>query len=566
MVRTVFAGDSIESFDAEIVGVLQGGRAEGDLILAKPVSDRMKHLGVAAGMSGSPVYVDGKLVGALAYGWPFSRDAVFGVTPIGEMLPILDFPDARGADDTAGPTGVEGQGLAAPPRFGAFRWSGDEGDGAAAPVAPAPGVPRPLVIPISASGLAPQALEMLARSLAPMGLAAVRGGQAPPGARPARLEPGSAVAVDVMRGDLRLSAIGTVTYRDGDRVLIFGHPFFQAGDVRLPMSGATIATILASEESSFKMGMPGATLGAVTQDRRTGVGGRIGAVPRLLPVTVAIEGPGARTRRFRFESIEDRSLAPLLIGTACMNSLLESGGSSALQTVHWELILARHGVRPLVMHDVAVGEAPVSDFTNAVSGPLRFLFNNPFERLALDSVSVRARVEPGRELWTLRTVRTTAASVRPGGTLNAVCEIESWRGGMVKRAFSVPVPEELPDGRYLMYIGGGAEFTRYEASKLPARYRPTSLDDAWRRFGSLRTSDALYAALFARAPEVTREGIDYPELPTSALSMLVTPQNAGDSGRRGDSAVLGETRIPFEGAVRGELLVQVQVDSHAPPR
>ncbi len=132
-------------------------------------------------------------------------------------------------------------------------------------------------------------------------------------------------------------------------------------------------------------------------------------------------------------------------------------------------------------------------------------------------------------------------------------------------ALAVAVPEEVPDGRYVLWLGGGPELSRYEASRLPGRYRPTSLDDAWRRLGEMRPGDALYATLFASAPEVTREGRDYPELPVSALALLAGSQGAGDGGRRGDAARLDQRRVAFDGPVRGELLLSVQVDSKAPP-
>jgi hypothetical protein len=126
------------------------------------------------------------------------------------------------------------------------------------------------------------------------------------------------------------------------------------------------------------------------------------------------------------------------------------------------------------------------------------------------------------------------------------------------------VPEEAPDGRYTLWIGGGAELTRYEAGKLPGRYRPTSLDDAWERLSHTRPSDGLYAVLFARAPEVTSDGRDYPELPLSALALMSSAQATGDRARRGETARLDETRLPLEGMTRGELLLPIVVDSKSP--
>jgi hypothetical protein len=575
VVRTVFEGDRIEEFDAEIVGVLHGSRVDGDMILARATSERVLHTGVAAGMSGSPVYVDGKLIGALSSGWTFSRDPLFGITPIRDMLDVLDRPAEPRPGGTAGPTGAELQTQSAGVRFGEFRWDDPGTPGAPDLDEPAGGLEAPqgeampgmapLRIPLACSGLSALAFGPLGRELSALGFAVVPGGKAPAGGPSAdALVPGAAVAVDVMRGDMLLSAIGTVTYRDGNRVLIFGHPFFQSGEVKLPLSTASITTVVASTMSSFKLGVTGREAGVVTQDRRAAVAGVIGGVPRLLPVSVTVRGTAPGLQRFHFESVEDRALAPQLIAIAAVNSLLESGGTGANQTVRWTLDLYRRGSAPLSLEDTAAGDAPVGDLTAAVGGPLRFLFNNPFERLALDSIRVAIEVQPGREQWTLRGARVLDAAVRPGGQVRVRCELERWHGERETRDLVLTMPEEVPEGRYLLWLGGAPELSRYEATRLPWRYRPTSLDDAWRRLGDLRSGDALYGAMFARAPEVTSDGRDYPELPVSALALLAGGQGAGDAARRGDVARLDERRLPLGGMVRGELQLQVSVDPEAP--
>ncbi len=564
VVRTVFEGSRIEEFEAEIVGVMKGGRAEGDMILARATSERVVRSGVAQGMSGSPVYVDGRLIGALSSGWSFSREPLFGVTPIGEMLAVLELPARADTVGTAGPAGAARRPGGV--RFGEFRWEGGDGpeEDAIPPGAAAAGASR-LAVPLLCGGLHPAAREEALRLFAPLGLAVTPGGRADDGGPPAdSLRPGAAVAVDVLTGDVQMSAIGTLTWRDGDRVLLFGHPLFQSGDVRLPLSTARITTIVASELTSFKLGVRGRPAGTLTQDRRAAMSGRLGPAPRLLPVTVEVAGVGSAPRRFRFESIEDRLLAPQLVGIAAVNSLLESGGGGAGQTLRWTLRLARRGAEPLTLSDVVAGDAPAGEVLGAVAAPLRFLFNNPFDPLRLDSVAVAIEAAPGRESWTLRSARLLDAAVRPGGTVRVECEVERWHGGRTTVPVAIRVPEEAPDGRYVLWLGGGPELSRYEATRLPGRYRPTSLEDAWRRLAAARPGDALYATLFAAAPEVTRDGRDYPELPVSALALMAGGQGAGDGGRRGDAARLDERRIAFAAPLRGELLLSVQVDGRAP--
>ncbi len=567
VVRTVFAGQQIEAFDAEIVGVLKSGKVAGDLILARATSDRVVHTGIAQGMSGSPVYVDGKLVGALSSGWSFSREPLFGVTPIGEMLRVLD-QASRGDEGagTAGPTGLEPP-PAATSSFRNLSW----GD---APTRGAPSLttsdlehsaPVALPIPVSCVGLDPAVLPWARQLFEPLGLTAVPGGRSGAAGRTdPDLEPGSAVAIDLLRGDLQMAAIGTVTWREGDRVLIFGHPLFQSGAVKLPMSSAEITTVVASDLLSFKLGSSGTPVGVATQDRRAAVAGRMGTTPRLMPLAVHLAegaGPGSS---YHFESIEDRALAPQIVALAALNSLMESGGTGAGQTVRWSLTLHRHGAAPLLLHDLATGANLTADLVSGITQPLTFLYNNPYSPLTLDSVGVELAVAPGQETWTLRRVELMKAAVRPGGMLGVRCEIERWRGERRTLELSLRVPEEAPGGRYVLWVGGGNELDRFEAVRLPGRFRPASLDEAWRRIASLRRADLLYATLLARAPEVTRQGRDYPELPTSALALLSSGLSAEDVSRSGNEALLDEQHQAVRGHVSGEVQLEVTVDPDAP--
>ncbi len=571
VVRTVFAGDSVESFEAEIVGVMPGGRAEGDLILARALGERVERTGIAQGMSGSPVYVDGKLIGALSSGWAFSKEPLFGITPIAEMLAVLDQPEGRPTGESPGPVGVD-PAAASRARFREFNWSDADSAGALPMSARASSHPW-LALPLAVSGANPAAMTSIREMFEPQGFAVVPGGRdrapARPGAPPitsasdATLAPGDAVAVDVLRGDLNFSAIGTVTWRDGDRVLIFGHPFFQSGEVRLPLSTARITTIMGSVNTSFKLGVSGTPVGTATQDRRAAVGGRLGVSPKLLPIRVTVRGASPRLQHFAFESIDDRSLVPQLLSTTVLNSMLESGGTGVMQTIRWSLAVWAGG-RRLEVSDIAAGESPLNDVAATLGAPVRFLIGNPYRRFRPDSIVVELDTQPGRLQSSLRSATLVRPSVRPGGVAVVRAQLERWRGVRETVTLEVPVPEELPDGRYLLELAGGTEFDRFLAARLPSRFRAVSLEDAWQRLGSSRRSDALYAGLWARAPEISADGDDFPELPTSALPLMSSPLQTGDRVRRGDWALVQEARRSIVGVLRGELLLEVIVDRQAP--
>lgn len=560
VVHTVFQGGRVETFDAEILGVLRGGRAAGDMILARATSERVIRSGVAQGMSGSPVYVDGKLIGALSSGWPFSREPVFGITPIGEMLDVLAFEDRADGNTAVGPAGVQ-PGSSRPIEFRGLAWNGtgtepdQYGDGS---------MPTPLSLPVAAGGLHAGARSMAAQWLEPLHLNVVPGGSAADGGPTAAdVAPGSAVAVDLMTGDLQLSAIGTVTWRDGDRVLLFGHPFFQAGAVRMPLSTAEITTIIGSEFNSFKLGVRGREVGVVSQDRRAAVSGRLGPAPRLLPLTVRLVRDTGPEQSFRFASIEDRTLTPTLIAIAGFNSMLESGGTAPNQTTRWALTLYRPGAPPVVVEDVVSGEAPIAATATGAVAPLAFLFANPYERLALDSLDLRIEIESGRREAIVREAYLDRGSVAPGGRVNVTVVLDEWWGS--ERRLSVPlsVPQRLEPGRYMLRVGGADEIRRYEQQHLPSRFEVGSLEDGYRRVAQSRSSDAVYAALVGPGSELTLRGRDYPALPLSARNVLEA-QGTGTQGRGSRVAWILEGKSDWNAPVSGEVVLSLEVESQSP--
>jgi hypothetical protein len=331
----------------------------------------------------------------------------------------------------------------------------------------------------------------------------------------------------------------------------------------MPLSTAHIVGILPSLYDSFKLGVPGTPIGVATQDRRTALGGHLGGSVRLMPFTVAVSGTAPAPQVFRFQSIQDRLLLPQLVATAVMSCLMESGSSGSQQTLDWTLA-AWHGGEVLRLGDRAAGEAPYMEVAGAITGPLRFLMGNSYETWRPDSVRIEIAVRTGREQWSVRGASLLAATVRPGGRVRARVELERWQGERRTLDLDVDVPRELPAGRYTLWIGGGAESDRLGATRLPARYRPTSVADGVRRLGALKPSSALYSALWARALDVTRDGEDYPDLPASAQALLAPAQSAGERIRRGDWALLAERAHPVAGVVRGEITLDLNVDDRAP--
>jgi hypothetical protein len=558
--RTVFSGRTIEEFELEIVGTVPGGRTEGAMILARGKGTRIEHDGIAAGMSGSPIYVDGKLIGALAFGWPFSRDALCGIQPIADMLEVMRHPDGK-------PAGGFDDGPAVP----------------AEPTLPFPGVPMPpggtrTRVPLVAGGFDAGALALLAPWAEAQGFQLVAGGgggddRAATSSGVARLdreaalkalEPGAAVAVDLMRGDLNLSAIGTLTYREGDRVVAFGHPFFQTGNVAYPLSLAEVTTIVASDLNSFKMANPAEQVGTITQDRRAAVAGKVGPVPRMLPLVVRVRSgidfaaaTAAPADPYRFDLVRHRLLAPQLAGIAAVNALATAAGTVPEATWRYRLSLTLPGRPPLVLEDTATGV--LQSAATQLSSPLGLLLDNPFAPFDAESLSLDVTVLSGAsraQVWAARVEPTVA---RPGQEVAVVVTLRDFRGGQRDVVIPLVVPEDAADGRLVVAVGGGGALDRQEAQRLPGRHRAVSLATLLERLADRRRDDHVYAAMYGPGLEPTVDGVAYPDLPAFAQRMMAADRATRPGDPWGRLAPLAERGRDVAAPIAGLLTVPLEV-------
>ena len=276
--KTVFAGTKIETFDVEILGVLKNQSPHGDAILAKVSGGPLplEKYGVIAGMSGSPIYIDGKLIGALAFAFLYPKEVMIaGITPIQEMLNDANHPDSNPA---LTPQATANNGLM-DHALQAFNFA-------------------PIQTPLMVSGADQRVLALMKEQLAAFNMFPIPAGnvsKASAQQADTDLQPGSAIGIPLIRGDMDISAVGTVTYRDNEKILAFGHPMFFAGNVQYPMSSAYVHLIVPNQINSFKLASPLETVGAITQDRRSGISGAIGMTPRMIPLNVTVKTDGDQT-------------------------------------------------------------------------------------------------------------------------------------------------------------------------------------------------------------------------------------------------------------------------------
>lgn len=484
---TVFKGTKPEPFKVKVVSVLRNFLPKEDVILIRAEDPRVEFSGIVAGMSGSPVYIDGKLVGAVAYAWSFAKEPLGGVTPIETMLAerarprrsneeVLAGGRPRGNDyrevsdhhadatpaSTGGPSSAGASFPSAPGSFGAaFAQSLGLPP---APASPAPsGEPRLMraSVPLSISGFAPRTVAELSEELRPVGLMPMQGGggrkPGPPAA--GHVEPGSAIGVELVRGDMSMVATGTVTYVDGSSVLAFGHPLFGIGEVYLPIVDAEIHAFLPSLAQSFKMSSPLNEIGTLVQDRQSCIIGDLDARSTMLPIDVRVTGPGAEPRVFHAEVARNRRLTPLLASMVVGNAIADAEPDVTDMVVTVSSKVGVKGFDPLETSDQIFSSEGVSARALSSSRGLRAmgdLLFNPFEPVTLDRMDVDVRVEYRHDVAEIVSVSLPGEEVHAGDTVPLKVTLRPYAGAEYVETVPVIVPRNVGGETLKVEVATGA--------------------------------------------------------------------------------------------------------------
>lgn len=431
--RTIVAGTKMEEFNVEVLGIMKNKGPSGDLILVRVSGDVIDRTGgIAQGMSGSPVYIDGKLVGAIAYGWSLTDHRVGMVTPIGDMLKIWDLnkPAAALQPEVQSPE-----------------------------KAPVPGKTEPLATPLMVSGFGPQAMAMLTEKLKPMNLIPYAVGDAPAGITYSPLEPGSAVGVELVRGDVSIGALGTVTYVDDGRVLAFGHPFLNKGATQFLMTNAYIFTTVSGLENSFKVGITGEPVGILNQDRGAGVAGKIGQYPGIIPVRMTVKDEAiGRTGEYAVQVVNDEQLSPVLAATTLLSQIEKTADRTGPGTAKVSFEISAAGLPDGVLKrdniffsPVNINEAAVMELFEAMS----IMASNQFQALDVMDVAVHVSVSDNRRTAAIIQSTPAVTNVKPGDQVAIAVKLKPYRGEQITRTVNVTVPKNQPQGQMMLEVRGG---------------------------------------------------------------------------------------------------------------
>ena len=519
---TTFQGTQIDTFQVEILGVLKGYLGPRmDMILARFSGGPLEHTGVIRGMSGSPVYIDGRLIGAIAYGWYFSKEPIGGITPIAHMLDVATREHP------------------APSQYGKVleldeetsRLLGGEGVSTLAP----------LGMPIALAGFSPRGRQVLRDALdAPdIQLLDSPAGQALSD-QEAPFVPGAPLAVQLIRGDYSAAAIGTLTWVGDGRFVGFGHPMFLLGATNLPATGAYIHQVIPIQTASFKLGTPTGAVGAVRQDRLPAIAGTLGQAPDMMPVRVALRS-AAGDNAFRCEVLRHPELSASLVRSVLFNSLETTEKLFGDATLRVRSHIALADGRTVEREQMySSGIAPLSAVIDAVR-PVNVLLNNPFAGVALDSLHFELEIGETLAQARITGLRLSPPEPKVGQRVSLQATLQPYRAEPVTERLELDLPAHLEPGPFVVRVGSGMASARWEAERQPDAFVPRNAADLLALLERTGAADELVVEVFRVESGFTVNGRELPGLPPSALAVLDADRSAGHLGPVQGEVVLRRT-------------------------
>lgn len=527
--RTVYAGDALVDFKVEIIGTMSNITGPSrKLILAKLSGGPVDQAGVIAGMSGSPVYIGGKLVGAVSYALgSFPKEPIAGITPIGEMLADIDTPSAgrpASGDFALGATATPDDVFAALRRV-FTRAAG--GTSMTSPVSAAPyadGMLRPIGAALSIRGFDSTVAFNISRAFSDdVAVDTGASRQVPPAPAPVSsiskmLRPGDPVGASLMRGDFEMGATGTVTFVDGNRVYAFGHPFLGLGPTRMPMTRARVYAVLPSLQSSMKIADLGPAIGTISQDRATAIGGTIGAKPAELEVGITLISASGPERKFSFHITHDPALTPLFAYVSMLNVLSSYHKQQGVLTVGINATASFGDDGRITIHDLFSGDQALVGVANAVLGPMTAMMSNNFKLALPHTLDMTLTVSETEGGMIIERAWLDTTQPRYGATHTLHVMLRNLRGQTETRSMPITMPTSGPSQLTLL-VTDAPTLANLEDKELDPNVAH-SLPDLVTGLNRIRRNNRLYVRLIESAAGSVVAGRAQPALPGSTRSVI----------------------------------------------
>jgi len=550
---TVFEGTKPEPMDLEVLGVLKNANGpKSDLILVRLKGKKPEYTGVVAGMSGSPVYIDGKLVGALSYRiGQFSKEPIAGVTPIAQMLEINELDKTMPAEAYVGNGAAKNQ---------ASKTSvGAEPEQALNTYA---NLLTPIEAPLVFSGFSEDSLRRFSPQFASAGVMPVLGaGSASNEKQPEPIEPGSSVSAILVRGDMDIAATCTVTYYDADRLLACGHPLMQFGQVQMPMTKSRVVATLPSPMNAFKIINTTEAIGSFVQDRKTGILGRFNQTPRMVPVTLTIRS-GAKQKEFHYEVLNNSKLTPVAMMATFYNALqgVNEYGEETTYRLNGHIAVAGFPDVSLQNMFAPLDAGSPTAYAVALSLGDRFsrVFENPTSTPDIKSVDLDVELVNDRRWLRLETARTDVTEARPGDDITIETVLRPYRGERIVRQIPIKIPTSTPKGSLRILVSDGDTLDRMRRTSSNVFGRKMDLGTTIALLNKEHANHRLYVSMLEANPQAMVEDKVMPTLPLSVMNVMDGMRGTQDMIVTGESAV-NESSTPFDYVVTGSQVITVNV-------
>ncbi len=566
---TVFQGTAIEKFDVEILGVLKNIGPGQDLILAKIDSEVVRRAGVIAGMSGSPVFIDGKVIGALAYSWQFAKEPVAGITPIEEMLKIAQVTTPSGAKladaQTRTTLGLAPR-LSAPEMLKALAENKPEQAfeklvaGGMRQASAVSGATR-IALPMSLSSFAPETIQRFSPYLDQLGFMAVPAGATSTSAASSgktSFEMGDPIGAVLLNGDFNVAASGTVTYIDGNHIYAFGHPFLDMGEINFPMATSDVVTVLPSVASSFKFSNTGDIVGVLRQDRSAGIMGVLGEKADMIPVEVTLNGSGP-AQTYKVSVVRHATLSPLMLAMVTDSVVANAQRAAGERTVLLESEIKVKGFNTIVLREGWAGQQArqaIPQYLAVISG---YLMSNEFSAAEIESVKIHMRHDDDLRIARLMeasVVMPESGRISPGDTVKVRTVLKPFRGEPFVETFDVRVPDDQAPGAAYLLVGSGSVMNAIDFSLVPPD--PRTLEQVVGVLGRLRPATDLTVGLYSTGEGAVTSGVYLPNLPPSMRAVV-----SADTSNGAQAAVkyhpAGQSARPLGYIVDGALKIDINV-------
>lgn len=570
--RTVFEGDKVEEFQVEILGVLKNAIApKHDVIIARLSGARLEKTGVVAGMSGSPVYIDGKLLGAVALSFPFSKEPIAGITPIEDMLQVVPEAAPTPSPHPAGSLAFH-LGRVSGEAAGAGRLIPEEEGVTTAlskllPAEDAGPSLATLRLPLRFGGFPSEVIENYAALFRQMGFEPLQGGTMSagetPAPAPAELQAGSMISLLLVRGDLNLNVDCTVTLRQSGRLYACGHRVLLTGPAEIPFAQSRVLATVPSLYVSFKLDAPGPTLGTIRQDRFSAIYGVVGDKASLIPVHIKVDSTLNKKADYNFEIVKEPFLSPLLLNLGVVSTLSATERMLGPSTLEIQGKIRLSGVESVDLEDVVSADINAAGAAGAaVSTPLTYLLSSAFPDMRIEGIDLSILARNEKRVATLDQVWSTKSEVRPGDHIEVTALLRTPSGETVIQKIPVDIPDSVTDKTLSVVVGSGAVMNALQFRFNPLTSTPRDLRQFVRNLNRMRRNNRLYALVMAPQRSFILQGDEYPSPPPSLVQTFLADPAVSSSVIFSGTSVVGDFETkPSPYTIRGQKMLLLKVVS-----